>query len=232
MVSRHTKYILIILACVLVLLMGFPVIIEKHYMLVSFLIIILTFLPFAIGFSHEKRTTRELVMIAILGAVAAVSRVPFAPLPSVQPSTFVIIISGVVLGPQTGFVVGALTAIVSNIFLGQGPWTPWQMYAWGMIGLLAGYLRNTWVMNNKAGQCIYGFIVGILFGWFMNIWVIFSLGQPVNWQTITIYNTASILFDLAHSFSNIFFLIVFSHSWIKTLHRFKRKYGLFPEISS
>src|SRR5699024_1199575 len=113
--SKAQKYVLFVLVSIFIFLICFPTLIEKYYMLISFLIIILTFFPFAIEFSREKRTTRELVMIAILGAVAAISRVPFAPLPNVQPSTFVIIISGVVLGPQTGFVVGTLAAIVSNI---------------------------------------------------------------------------------------------------------------------
>ncbi|SES66274.1 energy-coupling factor transport system substrate-specific component [Oceanobacillus limi] len=169
-------------------------------------------------------------MLAILGAIAAVSRVPFASLPSVQPTSFVIIVSAIVLGPQSGFVIGVTAAIVSNIFLGQGPWTPWQMYAWGMIGLFAGLLRNTWLMKNKIGKSMFGFIVGFLFGWFMNLWFIIGVIQEVNWQSILLYNSTSFYFDLAHALSNVFFLVLFSASWIKILRRFKCKYGLFEQV--
>lgn len=227
MAFRNLRYMIGFLFLSLIFLIQFPTVIKDHYMLISLLFILFTFIPLVRDFSDAKHSTRELVMIAILSATAAVSRIPFAPLPSVQPATFVIIISGMTLGPQTGFVVGVLNALVSNMVLGQGPWTPWQMYAWGMIGFSAGVLKNTWLLKNKMGKSLYGFLVGILFGWFMNIWVIFSLGQAVTWKTITAYNLASILFDLAHGLSNVFFLVLLGQSWEKTITRFKNKYGLF-----
>lgn len=205
-------------------------VIEQHYIAFSLLVMGVSFLPFMVRFSNQKLSSRELVMLAILGAVAAVSRIPFAPLPSVQPSTFVIMISAIVLGPQSGFVIGTLTALVSNLFLGQGPWTPWQMYAWGMIGLLAGVLRHTWWMKNMIGRCLYGLIMGFVFGWIMNLWVIIGLGLTFSWEVILLYYTASFSFDLAHGLSNVFFILIFSQSWISILSRFKKKYGLFPHI--
>nr|WP_244513321.1 ECF transporter S component [Oceanobacillus limi] len=215
---------------ILVVLLAFPLINLEYYLILSILIMIASFLPFMIRFSSQQITSRELVMLAILGAIAAVSRVPFASLPSVQPTSFVIIVSAIVLGPQSGFVIGVTAAIVSNIFLGQGPWTPWQMYAWGMIGLFAGLLRNTWLMKNKIGKSMFGFIVGFLFGWFMNLWFIIGVIQEVNWQSILLYNSTSFYFDLAHALSNVFFLVLFSASWIKILRRFKCKYGLFEQV--
>jgi len=77
-------------------------------------------------------TSKEITLAAALAAVAAVGRVPFAALPSVQPTSFLVIASGYVFGPQVGFIVGATAALVSNFFFGQGPWTPWQMFCWGM----------------------------------------------------------------------------------------------------
>lgn len=188
-----------------------------------------TFLPFILQFSNRKIRSRELVMLALLAAVAAVSRVPFASLPSVQPTSFVIIVSAIVLGPQSGFIIGASAAVISNLFLGQGPWTPWQMYAWGMMGLVAGIVRNTWWMKTTSGRIMYGFIVGFLFGWIMNLWFMISVIQEINWKTVLYYYGASFYFDLAHALSNSFFLAIFSVSWIKILQRFKRKYGLFEK---
>lgn len=225
--ARSKKILIILSVAVLLLLCCFPLIISEHYLIVSLLIMGVSFVPFMYRFSKQKLTSRELVMLAILGAIAAVSRVPFASLPSVQPTTFVIIAAAIVLGPQSGFVIGVLAAIVSNLFLGQGPWTPWQMYAWGMIGLTAGLLRNTLFMKHMLGRCVYGFGVGFLFGWFMNLWFVVSMINQISWTEILLYYSASFYFDLAHALSNVIFLLLFSNAWIKIIKRFKIKYGLF-----
>lgn len=215
-----------LLTLLAVLLIFVPLLIEEQFMLASILFMVCSFLPLMIKYEHKNVTSKELVLIAILGAIAAVSRVPFASIPSVQPTTFVIIMAGAVFGAESGFVVGALAAIVSNIFLGQGPWTPWQMYAWGMVGFAAGLLKNTWVMKSSIGRLTFGFITGFLFGWFMNLWVVLTLMNSFNWAQFIGFYTASFSFDMAHALSNVFFLHVFSQSWLKILKRFQKKYGL------
>ncbi|MBB6453201.1 energy-coupling factor transport system substrate-specific component [Salirhabdus euzebyi] len=227
--ARTKPFLIGIVLLISVLLIGFPLWNTKHYMALSLVIMIGSFLPFMISFARKKVMSRELVVVAILAAIAAVSRIPFASIPSVQPTTFVIITAAIVLGPQSGFVVGTLAAIVSNIFLGHGPWTPWQMYAWGMIGLTAGLLGKTWLMQNKLGRCIYGFVVGIAFGWIMNLWFVVGVIQEFNWPAILLYYSSSFYFDLAHGISNVFFLWLFSAGWIKIMQRFKVKYGLFTK---
>lgn len=199
---------------------------DKPYMIVCTAIIALTTIPIFARFELKKIQSKEIVLLAVLAAIAAISRVPFAPLPSVQPTTFVIIVSAMVLGPEAGFIIGATAAIVSNIFLGQGPWTPWQMYAWGMAGMVAGMLRDTGFMKNKIGLSIYGFVVGFLFGWFMNLWFILGFLGDFTWSTFLSAYIASFYFDLAHALSNVFFLYLFSASWIHILNRFKRKYAI------
>lgn len=196
------------------------------YLLVSLAIIACTMLPFFARFEIRKITGREVVILAILAAIAAIGRVPFAALPSVQPTSFVIIITGLVFGAESGFIVGAIAAIVSNIFLGQGPWTPWQMYAWGMMGMSAGLLRNTWWMHKIWGKMLFGFVWGYVFGWFMNGWIVVSNIENMTWEFLVSIYVASIYFDLAHGLSNVFFLVIFSASWIRIMERFKRKYGL------
>lgn len=170
-----------------------------------------------------------MVLLAMLAAIAAVGRVPFAGLPSVQPTSFIIIMAGLVFGAESGFIVGAVAAIVSNFFLGQGPWTPWQMYAWGMMGMSAGFLHNTWWMKKLWGKLIFGFIWGYLFGWFMNMWIIVSNMEALSWEFFAGIYISSIYFDLAHALSNVFFLLVFGASWIKILQRIQRKYGLLEQ---
>ncbi|RXT06610.1 ECF transporter S component [Ammoniphilus sp. CFH 90114] len=169
---------------------------------------------------------REVVLIAILAAIAAVSRIPFAPIPSVQPTSFIIMMTAYVFGAETGFMVGALAALVSNMFLGQGPWTPWQMLAWGMIGFSTGMLKDTWLMKKMIGKILFGFLWGFLFGWMMNVTFIFSFLDDFSWSILLTTYMASVLFDFMHAISNVVFLLLFSTAWIKILERFKRKYGL------
>lgn len=222
------RWYLTIASLVMLVLLILSVVLFNYnaYLLLSFVLIGITMIPFFARFEMRKITSREIVILAILAAIAAVSRVPFAPLPSVQPTSFVIIITGLVFGAESGFIVGAVAAIVSNIFLGQGPWTPWQMYAWGMIGMTAGLFRNTWWMKKMWGKLIFGFIWGYLFGWFMNLWIIVGAIENFTWEFFISIYVASIYFDLAHGLSNVFFLLIFSSSWIRILNRFKRKYGL------
>ena len=199
---------------------------SQSYLLLSLSIIGCIMIPFFTRFEIRQVTGREVVILAMLAAIAAIGRVPFASLPSVQPTSFVIIIAGLVFGAESGFIVGAVAAIVSNIFLGQGPWTPWQMFAWGMMGMTAGLLRNTWWMKKIWGLSLFGFVWGYLFGWFMNMWIIVSNLASFSWEYLFGIFISSIYFDLAHGLSNVFFIVVFALSWIKILERFKRKYGL------
>ncbi|MCS1350015.1 ECF transporter S component [Mechercharimyces sp. CAU 1602] len=184
-----------------------------------------------IRFERSDVNSKELVLIALLIAIAAVSRVPFAGIPSVQPTTFVIIVAAIVLGAERGFVIGAGAALVSNMFLGQGPWTPWQMVSWGLVGWTAGVLKDTFIMKNMSTRLLFGFVWGFLFGWIMNVWVVIGM-ENHSWSTFVSVYVASFYFDLAHALSNLFFLAAFSSRWVRVLARFKRKYGLVIASSS
>lgn len=219
------------MALLVIMFLGLIFIPGEHFFFLSLAFILLAMLPFIYAFHRNTLGSRELVMIAILGSLAAVSRVPFSPLASVQPSTFVIMVSAATMGPQNGFVVGALTALLSNIFLGHGPWTPWQMFAWGMIGYITGLFRHTFLITNKHARALWGLVNGVLFGWFMNIWVILSLNLTFSWEVIVLYYSSSIAFDLAHGISNVIFLYLFWDSFNEVLTRFKLKHGLFYHIN-
>jgi energy-coupling factor transport system substrate-specific component len=227
--ARSRLSLILISLLLLCILAGTALFNEQHFAVVGILFMAASFIPLMIRFERRKVSGRELVLLAVLASVAAVSRIPFAPIPNVQPTTFVIIVSALTLGPESGFVIGALAAIVSNLFLGQGPWTPWQMYAWGIIGLMAGMLRNIQWLNTAFGRCLFGFAAGFIFDWIMNLWYVISLGSHAHLAVILAYYAASFYFDLAHAFSNVFFLAFFGKSWIKIINRFKRKYGLLNE---
>ena len=225
--ERSRNYLISVSVVLLILLVASIVLFHyRAYLLLSFIMIACIMLPFFARFEWREVAGREVVLLAMLAAIAAVGRVPFAGLPSVQPTSFIIIIAGIVFGAESGFIVGAVAAIVSNFFLGQGPWTPWQMYAWGMMGMTAGLLRNAWWLKTVWGKCIFGFVWGYLFGWFMNMWIIVSNIEALSWEFFAGIYVSSVYFDLAHALSNVFFLLIFGTSWLKVLQRVQRKYGL------
>ncbi|WP_019913374.1 ECF transporter S component [Paenibacillus sp. HW567] len=202
---------------------------DRHYMLLSLVLLIVTLLPLFIRLERRPLESRELVLLAVLSALAAVSRIPFAALPSVKPVSAIVILSAYVFGAEAGFIIGAVAALVSNIYFGQGPWTPWQMFAWGMVGLTAGWLRNTWWMKKRGGMLLFGFVWGFLFGWIMNIWYLISLPDAFSWGLVAAAYASSFYLDLAHALSNVFFLSILAGGWTKVLMRFRKKYGLLQE---
>lgn len=226
MSSTTRPWLVIISISFLVLLTVSYLMSDEQYLLISIMGLGLAFLPFIFRFEQRKVSARELVLLALLAAIAAVSRVPFAPLPGVQPTSFVIMVAAFVFGPEAGFLIGATAALVSNMFLGQGPWTMWQMFGWGMMGATAGWLRYTFIMQSLYGKLVFGFVWGFLFGWIMNVWYLISLPDAFSWQLVVAAYMQSFYFDLAHALSNVFFLLVFEKGWSRVLLRFKKKYGL------
>ncbi|MBY9077462.1 ECF transporter S component [Paenibacillus sp. HN-1] len=199
---------------------------DRHYLLLSFVLLGAAMLPLFLRLERRKLEPRELVLLAVLAAVAAVSRIPFAALPSVKPVSAIVILSAYVFGAEAGFVIGAVAALVSNLYFGQGPWTPWQMFAWGMVGMTAGWLRNTGFMRSRLGLLTFGFVWGFLFGWIMNIWTLIGLPDAFSWGLVLTVYAQSFYFDLAHAVSNVLFLSILAGGWIKVLERFRQKYGL------
>lgn len=170
----------------------------------------------------EELSIEEVVLISILSSIAGVTRVPFAAIPSFQPTTAIIIIVGIVYGRKIGFITGIIAAFVSNIFLGHGPWTPWQMIAWGLCGFFAEYIRG----KNKYIIYLYGFLSGILFGWFMNIWHIVGFVDVINIKTIFLTYVSSFYFDLIHGVGNVMFIAMLLPTLYKFLNRIKIKYNI------
>lgn len=227
--ARFRFPLLIALALFVMILALTAALKDRHYILLSLVMVAAALFPLFVRLERRALESRELVLLAVLSAIAAVSRIPFAALPSVKPVSAIVILSAYVFGAEAGFIIGAVAALVSNIYFGQGPWTPWQMFAWGMVGLTAGWLRNTRWMRTRTGMLIFGFIWGFLFGWIMNIWYIISLPDAFSWGLMAAAYASSFYFDLAHALSNVFFLSLLAGGWIKVLQRFRKKYGLLQQ---
>ena len=121
----------------------------SRYMITSLLIIVYTMVPFFMIFEKRKPKAREVVIIAMMTAITVVSHMFFHVILPVQIGTAMVIISGVALGPEAGFMVGALARFVCNFYMGQGPWSPWQMFCWGLLGFLAGLTFNKVAVRNR-----------------------------------------------------------------------------------
>lgn len=201
----------------------------QSYALTSLLMVILALLPFFAAYEHRRPQPRELVPVAILAAVAALGRVIFAPLPQVKPTSAIVIIAGVALGPQAGFMTGALAALTSNFFFGQGPFTPWQMFAWGLMGFAAGFLGRRNLLNKRLPICVFGFVFSFIYGWITDIWQVVGFVRPITLPAVLLTFATSFYFDLTHAVSTVVFLLALALPWIRSLTRVRRKYGLLGE---
>jgi len=188
----------------------------------TFLMMFLTMGVMFYRFESGKITSKEISLIAVLSGVSAVSRIPFAAIPSVQPCTFIIICTGYVFGPTAGFMVGATTALVSNIFLGHGPWTVFQMFAWGMVGATASFLQKLKIQ--RFGLVVFGVVWGYLFGWIMNLWSWLLYIYPHTIYTFGFTALNSIWFDTLHALGNAIFILVLGEKTIKILRRYKNRF--------
>ena len=125
--------VLILFAIPLTIAFGVVFLHDRKYYFISVAILIDTMLPFIMVFEHRKPKVREIILICSLSAIAVIGRMAFFMLPQFKPVVAIVIISAICLGPESGFLVGALSGFVSNFFFGQGPWTPWQMFSFGII---------------------------------------------------------------------------------------------------
>lgn len=199
-----------------------PLDILSNWALVGTILVGLTAAAFFFQFEGTAAGSKEVALVAMLGTVSAVLRIPFAALPSVQPCTYLIICAGYVFGPNAGFMVGAITALVSNFFLGQGPWTVFQIFAWGMAGVSAAYLRR--FNLDRKGLVALGVAWGYLFGLIMNAWFWTAFVYPLTPRTFLVAQLNSVWFDTAHAVGNAVFLGLFGTKTIGILERFRKKF--------
>ena len=219
---------MILLTIPLTIYLGIHIFDDRRFYFISMLIIFQTMLPFVLIFEDRKPQVRELVVIAVLCAMAVVGRSAFFMLPQFKPVVAMVIVAGVAFGGEAGFLVGALTGFVSNMFFGQGPWTPWQMFAFGIIGFLAGILFCKGLLRRSPiSLAIFGGLATfIIYGGIMNpASVIMWQPNPTAEMFLLAY-LQGIPFDLVHAAATVFFLIIISRPMLEKLDRIKVKYGL------
>jgi len=225
--------LLILIIVPLTIFIGTRFLGDRKYYFISLLIILETMIPFCMVFESKKPQARELIIISVMCAIAVSGRAVFFMLPQFKPVIALVIISGVCFGGEAGFLVGSVTGFVSNFFFGQGAWTPYQMFALGIIGFLGGVLFRTGILKKtKASLCIVGAVATfIIYGGIMNLSnVILSQPNP-NFKMIAASFITGFPFDLVHSVSTALFLYFLAEPMIEKLERVKIKYGLIEKSS-
>lgn len=229
-VSRRTWFALGVMLLVVPLLLYLSVRVfhGRKYLVCSLIVIVAAMLPFFMMFEGRKPKAREIMVIAVLAAIGVAGRAAFFMVPSFKPVAAIVILSGISFGGEAGFLVGCLIMMLSNMFMGQGPWTPWQMFAFGMIGFLAGILFQKGILKaRKLDLCIYGFLsVFLIYGGIMNpASALMSYGQ-VTWASLLTFYISGAPVDLVHAISTVIFLWFLSRPMLEKLERIKKKYGL------
>jgi uncharacterized membrane protein len=201
---------------------------DRKYYFISLAIVSYTMVPFIMVFEGRKPQARELIVIAVLAAIGVAGRAAFFMLPQFKPVVAVVIIAGICFGAESGFFVGAMTGFVSNFFFGQGPWTPWQMFAFGIIGFLAGILfRKNLLRTTRGYLCLFGFLATFfIYGGIMNLASLLMYSSVINWKSVLAIYISGAPFDLIHAAATVFFLFIASQPMIEKLERIKKKYGL------
>ena len=229
-ISKRTKIatLLILFLIPLTIFIGIYYLGDKKYYFISLLIILETMIPFGFAFENRKPKARELVIISALCAIGVAGRTVFFMLPQFKPVAAIVIISGVAFGGETGFLVGAITAFVSNFFFGQGPWTPWQMFSFGIIGFLAGIMFQKGILRKtKTDMCVFGFLVTfIIYGGIMNPASVIMWQSNININMVLSSYVMGMPFDFIHAVSTVFFLFFATEPMLEKLERIKIKYGL------
>lgn len=201
---------------------------SRRYYFLSLLIILEAMVPFCISFERRKPRARELITVSVLCAIAVAGRAAFFMVPQFKPVAAIVIIAGVAFGGECGFLVGALSGFASNFFFGQGPWAPWQMLAFGAIGLLAGVLSSMRILkNNRTLLSVFGFAATfIIYGGLLNpASVIMWQHNPTLEMLLSSY-VVGLPFDMIHAASTAIFLWFISRPMLEKLERIKIKYNV------
>ncbi len=229
--SRRTVVasVLILLIIPLTVFAGVVYLGNQQYNIVALLVLMECMLPFFLIFEGRKPKARELVTIAVLCAIGVAGRAVFFMLPQFKPVMAMVIISGVAFGGETGFLVGAVTMLASNVLFTQGSWTPWQMFSMGIIGFLAGVLFRKGLLRRSRGSlAAFGaFSALVIYGGIMNpASAILYHPESLSRKLLLSYYVSGFPMDLIHGSATVIFLLIAAEPMLEKLDRIKEKYGL------
>ena len=219
---------LILLLIPLTLYFGIRLLGVTNYYLISLLVLLEAMIPFFLAFEGRRPQPRELVLIAVLCALNVAGRAALFMLPEFKPVVALTILAGVAFGGETGFLVGALSMLASNVLFSQGPWTPFQMFAMGLIGFLAGVLARCGVLRrSRLSLCLFGVIASVvIYGGIMNPASALIWARTLDWKLLLSYYLTGLPVDLIRAAATWLFLWFAGLPVLEKFDRVKLKYGL------
>lgn len=208
-----------------VILLGVTVFRDRVYNWISLCVALLACLPFFLSFERGRTNTGRVVILAVMVALSVLGRSLFAGIPFFKPVTAMVVIAGIYLGAECGFLCGALSALLSNMLFGQGPWTPFQMLSWGVIGLLAALLAKP-LKKSRLLLCLFGIFAGFLFSMGMDVWTTFSLDGFFRLSRYLALTVNALPVTVTYAVSNVVFLLLLARPIGEKLARVITKYGI------
>ncbi|MBR6740569.1 MAG: ECF transporter S component [Clostridia bacterium] len=193
----------------------------KKHIFISLMVAVLAIVLFIAGFERRQTGTRRMVIVSVMTALSVAGRF----IPFFKPVTAITVITAVYLGPESGFAVGAFSALLSNFYFGQGPWTPFQMLAWGLVGLIAGYLALP-LKKSRALLLAYGVLSGFVFSLAMDVWTVIWYNGGFVPKLFLSATVTALPHTLLYAVSNFAFLFFMAKPFGDKLQRIKIKYGV------
>ncbi len=202
---------------------------DRKYYIASVLIMIYSMIPFFASFESRRPDARELVTLAVMCAIAVASRAAFVWAPNFKPIGGIVMITAMSFGPQAGFMTGSLSLIVSDMLFGQGPWTPWQMFSFGLLGFISGLLGRKGIIKAQKpfGAAVAGFIMMVLIvGPLLDTCTVFTMAQMLNAESILSIYIAGIPVNVSQGIAVFLCMLLLSRPMSEKLDRIKTKYGM------
>lgn len=225
MSKKIIKYLLLLLCIPLIILGGSLVFKDKQYAYIIIAVTAVSMIPFFMTFEHKETDTEKIIIIAVMTALSVTGRFIFGFVPHFKPVAAIVIITGIYLGGESGFLCGALSAVLSDFIFGQGPWTPFQMFAWGIVGLLAAVFKNG-LKKSRIVLCIFGALASVLYSFIMDIWTTLWADGTFNISRFVAAITTAIPVTITYAVSNCIFLLLLSKPIGDKIERIKMKYGI------
>lgn len=223
--KKALRYAVILLGVPLFVAGGALLFRERQSVWVSLCVAALACVPFFAVFERNTADVRRMVVLAVLVALSVLGRFAFSFVPHFKPVTAIVIVAGLFLGAESGFLCGALSALLSNFLFGQGPWTPFQMLGWGLIGFFAGLLSRP-LRKHLSLLLIYGGLAGAAFSLIMDVWTAFWLDGSFVFARYAALVVTALPVTAVYAASNIVFLLLLARPLGKKLDRIEKKYGL------
>lgn len=215
------KHIIPLVLIPVIVFIGACVFSEKSYAFISIAVAFFSCILFYIGYEKHGKT-RRLIIVSVMTALTVVGRFIFAPIPAFKPDTAIIILTALYLGSPAGFLTGSLSALISNFYFGQGPWTPFQMLSWGIIGYAAGLLHKQ-LRHSRLWLVIYGIFSGVLYSLILDMWSVLWYSNGLDLNLYFAAFLSSLPHTAIYAASNVVFLMIIYKPIGKKLERAEKR---------